>query len=218
MLFSEKFQHKYYDKLNLLKDRHRGEGFLKIFRFLEKRMRVNDFVSIIETGTMRPGYTLEGDGQATMLFDEFLNHANNRGSLVTVDIDPRATNHAEDNTSLKTTAVNSDSIKFLWDYSVDGAEGFVPDVFYLDSYDVDFHNPHPANMHHMKEMVCVMRMIGTSSPTLIAIDDCKFVAGDGRIAKGVPHYAVGKGYYVRQFMDNVGANLIHDDYQLIWEV
>jgi hypothetical protein len=206
--YSEHFREKHYAALNSIPDRHRGDGFLKIFEFLE----ITNLESpiILETGSMRPGFTMEGDGQSTLLFDEFV-QTTPWGHLYTVDIDPRAAEFTAEKCSDRTTATCQDSVSFLWQWSM------VPSVIYLDSFDVDFAHPHNANFHAMKELCAISRFL-KYPPMLIAIDDCKFPRDFQWIPSHVDHRQVGKGYYVREFMENIGATMIHDDYQLIWTV
>ena len=89
----------------------------------------------------------------------------------------------------------------------DGASTYIFDDFlYLDSYDIIRENPHPSQLHHVKEMCAVIDKLGKGS--IICIDDHDaFFTGDGKIAKGT---------YVKDFMDDIGMKPIHEGYQIVW--
>ena len=74
---------------------------------------------------------------------------------------------------------------------------------YLDSFDLDQKNPHPSMLHHIKEIAAIMK--NTMPGTIIAIDD--HISDE-----------VGKGNYVKSFMNDIDAKLIHDGYQIIWQL
>ena len=198
----------YKDNLNKIPERNRGDGFQAIFEALEKKRL--SYYSIIETGSVRPGFSIEGDGQSTLLFDSFVNYYD--GVVLSVDLESDTTKHAHDNTSRKTITMNDDSIRFLWNFRSDEAIH----LFYLDSYDVDFENPLAANLHHINELVAISRFL--EKGTLVAIDDCKFEKDDPRIPAKINHKFVGKGLFVETFMNNIGANLLFDGYQQLWEI
>lgn len=201
---------KYKDKLNGIPERNRGDGFQVIFEALESKKQ--EFFTIVETGSMRPSGTLEGDGQSTLLFDHFVGY--NPGIFISIDVDEKTSEYAKKNT-IYTECINSDSVSFLWNELALYVSHDVS-LFYLDSYDVDFSNPLAANLHHMKELVTIAKWLKPG--TLVAIDDCRFFPGDKRIPQHIDHVYVGKGLFVENFMENIGAKLLFDGYQKVWEI
>lgn len=194
------------NKLNGLSERNRGDGFQAIF----ENIKLSDGLVIIETGTMRPGFTEEGDGQSTQLFDSFAKYLN--GRVYSVDIDPKTKEFAETKVDTSVTKLfTMDSIKFLWNFEVES-----PCLFYLDSYDVDFSNPVLSNLHHMKEVAAISRYL--TKGVLVAVDDCRFADNDFRVPYGVRAADVGKGNYVSSFMKDINAELIFDGYQKVWRI
>jgi len=203
----------YKKQLNGIPDRNRGDGFEVIFEALEKKDK--HLTTILETGSMRPNGSLEGDGQSTRLFDEFVQAK--RGIVISVDIDGNTSKYARDNTSEKTYLYTDDSIHFLWkNRNSSLLNNSSIDLFYLDSYDVDFENPIAANLHHMKELVAISEWLDPG--VLVAVDDCRFYPGDRRIPQHINAEFVGKGLFVQDFMENIGAKMLFDGYQKVWEI
>ena len=101
----------------------------------------------------------------------------------------------------KTKVVCSDSVKFLWNFPEDRKIDFL----YLDSYDVRKDNPHPSQLHHVKELCAVIDKLGEGSIVCIDDHDAFFTGGQ-----------IGKGTYVKDFMENIGAECIHEGYQIVW--
>lgn len=209
---SKIFIPKYKDILNKMPDRKRGDGFEVIFNELEKT-GFEQF-AILETGTTRPGFSMEGDGSSTILFDEFVNFYN--GFVHSIDINQEHCDFSRTQVSTKTNVHCSDSVVWLWNNISSHENRRNIDLFYLDSYDVDFSRPIIANMHHMKELACITPAFRKG--TLIAIDDCQFDNNDIRIPAEVSNKIVGKGFMVGDFLNNIGAILIFDGYQKVWRL
>ncbi len=174
---------------------HRREGFRTMFQKLEEQKIKN--YKILETGCMRRVGNWDGDGQSTFLFDRFIN--THQGNLFSVDISEEAVETASEVVSLRTFFRCGDSVKFLQELSPEHKF----DLVYLDSYDVDFENPHPSSLHHLFELCAILHK-NCKKGTIIAIDDNK----EGK----------GKGQYVAQFLDTIGATKIYDGYQLIYQL
>lgn len=207
------FKPKYFDILNGEPGRNRGDGFLAIFNALEQKGLFNSY-SILETGCMRPGYTPQGDGQSTKLFDDFLSSNGYDGELISIDLNPEHVAFARENTN--TNRVNvfcGDSVNYLWNHL---PAFYTFDLIYLDSYDVDFDRPILSNLHHIKELVACSRFLRKG--TIVAVDDCRFEANDPRIPPGVDHNLVGKGTFVESFMRDIQAEKIFDGYQKAWRI
>jgi hypothetical protein len=178
---------------NLLAER--AETFQKIFEYLQSLKKETYF--ILETGVCREPNNFAGDGMSTVLFDSFVNFYD--GSVTSIDIDEQNVAFAKTLVSLKTRIVCSDSVSELKKMS-DSNSLPVIDLLYLDSYDVDWADPHPSAFHHIKELLSILRSV--SKGTLIVVDDN--ING------------VGKGKYISQYMDDVCNKRIFDGYQIGW--
>tara|TARA_B100000131_G_scaffold318971_1_gene363905 strand:- start:2451 stop:3092 length:642 start_codon:yes stop_codon:yes gene_type:complete len=207
MSFVELFRKEYYRKLlsphgsNPI--RNRADPFLKVFELLEDRkLSGQDYFHIVETGTSRldHGYMCFGDdGCATHIFDKFVNFYD--GEVLSVDIKQENCDFSNSITSPKTRVTCSDSVKFLWSLP----ENYKIDFLYLDSYDIERENPHPSQLHHVKELCAAMKNL--KKDTIIVVDD-----HDGFFTGG----KIGKGTYVKQFMSDIDAELLFEGYQIGW--
>lgn len=180
--------------------RNRADNFLKIFSILEQKN--NKEFSLIETGTMRADHgslSFGDDGASTYIFDKFINFYD--GELFSVDINPKNVEHAKKYVSSKTKIFCENSVSFLWKLPKD----LDIDLIYLDSFDIDKDNPHPSQLHHIKELCAVIDKI--KKGTIMVIDDHDAFFTQGRI---------GKGTYAKEFMKDIGANLIFENYQIGW--
>lgn len=189
MSFIDIFDEKYAPILG-----QRTNTFREIFKYLDSLNK--EFYTIVETGTTRIAGNFIGDGCSTVMFDEYINTKLN-GIVYTVDISPESCQVARSVTSNKTVVTLEDSVTFLSEFKT--PENI--DLLYLDSYDFDFNNPHPSSFHHIKELTAIYAKL--RSGCMIVVDD-NFE--DGR----------GKGAYVRDFLDNVGDQLVMSGYQLVY--
>ena len=204
MTYSKRFSSKFFPRLlqpagsNPIRDR--ATSFSIIFELLDKKVE-KDFL-IVETGCMRRDHgnlAFGDDGASTYIFDDFINFYD--GEVHSVDICKENVDYANELTSNKTTVHCQDSVDFLWNLPKKQI-----DFLYLDSYDIIRENPHPSQLHHVKEMCAVIDKLGKGS--IICIDDHDaFFTGDGKIAKGT---------YVKDFMDDIGMKPIHEGYQIVW--
>jgi predicted O-methyltransferase YrrM len=170
----------------------RSYTFGQIFLYLDSLDKSN--YTIVETGTTRQVDNFQGDGCSTLMFDKYVNSKNN-GTVYTVDISPESCAVARSLTSNKTIVTLGDSITFLSKFH----NPHNIDLLYLDSYDFDYNDPHPSSLHHLKELTAIYPKL--SSGCLIVVDD-NFDGG------------IGKGKYVRDFLNNVGDILCWDQYHL----
>lgn len=195
MPFREAFDRVYLPRLGV-----RAPSIAAIFDALFAR-RDADFL-IVETGCLRVGGNWAGDGQSTFMFDHFAAATNS--VLLTIDINPYSVTTAREVCSSATNVVLNDAVSALHALSK-MRPGRTIDLLYLDSFDVDFADPLPSAKHHLKELCAAMPMLGPGS--LICIDDCKI--------HGRPS---GKGLFVNEFLSEIGATLLHDGYQVLWQL
>jgi predicted O-methyltransferase YrrM len=167
------------------------------FRLMVEHLTTINDPLIIETGCAR-GNTPEGDGWSTVLWDRYI--VENSGKAYSVDITPAHVEFSTNNVQ-KLEVVLGDSVKFLYDL---GQTDVAVDVLYLDSYDFIPGEEHNSALHHILELAGILHRLKSGS--LVAVDDCFFKNGERD----------GKGVYVHKFMENLGKELIHDSYQMIW--
>ena len=182
----------HFDKTYFVKLNKRAKTFRKLFELLEEKNK--DYYLIVETGCSRTKDNYSGDGMSTVLFDEFVNFYD--GQVISVDISEVNCNLARSLVSDKTEIFCGDSVNFLW--NLNPSEDI--DLLYLDSFDINFNKPHPAMLHHLKELCAVVGKL--KKDVIIAVDD--------NIEKS------GKGGYIANFMENLGYKKVIDEYQIVW--
>jgi len=184
--FFEIFFSRYYPFLD-----KRKNTFKQMFMYLESLNKENYL--IVETGTTRYINDLEGDGNSTIMFDLYLNHQRN-GILYTVDLHAPNCAVAQEHTSNKTTIIVGDSVNFLNKFP--NPEEI--DLLYLDSIDFQWDDQHPSSLHHLKELTTIYAKLKPGC--LIVVDDN--FEGEG------------KGKYVSEFLEEIGAKLYFNEYQI----
>jgi hypothetical protein len=194
----------------------RQQTFRKMFEYLDSFQRP---VFIVETGCVRNSNTYEGEGQSTILFDRYAN-ANPDSVVYTVDLDPKATQLCQSLVSEKVKVHTGDSIAFLREISTKPPQPFATiDLLYLDSYDVDFANPHPSALHHIKELLAASPLV--TDKTLVVVDDSPsdvsmlFNEGGTVTFLNKPKIS-GKGKYIAEYAEAVAARLEFAAYQCGW--
>lgn len=177
----------------------RGDGFRIMFERLLAQKSAN--FKIIETGTLRnPGNWK--DGQSAKLFTEFVEHYG--GTVQSVDIDANAVKTA--NESVASQQFHShcgDSVNFL-QKQPDLNE---VDLFYLDSWDVKWHNDHDSSEHHLKEFLAIEQHL--QSGAIVAIDDNSRLLCNGR--------RTGKGRSIVEYLSDKNIHPVYDAYQIIYQ-
>jgi hypothetical protein len=174
---------------------HRFNTFKQIFKYLDT---ISNPV-IVETGISRSINNYTGDGHSTLLFDEYLHFFKMSGSLTTIDINPSTCEFTKQILSSKSTVICSDSINALNDLSNDPQFPLI-DFLYMDSYDVDWNNPHPSAFHHVKELLAILPKLKRG--TLIVVDD----HDNGK----------GKGKYIAEYMSHINKVPYFNEYQIGW--
>ena len=213
MTYSKRFSSKFFAKMlqpagpnNPVRDR--ATSLSMVFEILDEKKNKDFF--IVETGCMRADHgqlALGDDGASTYIFDDFINFYD--GEVVSVDINPDNVRHAQKMVSDRTTVYCSDSVEFLWNIPTKRKI----DLLYLDSYDFEPDNPIPSQKHHLKELTAVMKNLRKGS--IIMVDDnanTPEFEWFTKIAQG------GKAGFVKEFMKDVGAELLLDEYQIIWRL
>lgn len=179
---------------------NRAVGFDVIFRLLLNKKTSN--FNVIETGTLRnPGNWM--DGQSARLFTEFVDLYS--GQVRSVDIDPEACNSARNGITSKNFSVTtSDSVAWLATLTdLDQV-----DLFYLDSYDVDWNDDTLSADHHLKEFQIIEPHIKPGAVVVID-DNSRWVNNNRR---------TGKGRAVVEYLEFTRKQLpIYDEYQIIFQ-
>jgi len=194
----------------------RTVSFTKTFEWLDRFDRP---VGIVETGCTRQADSWGGDGGSTILFDKYAEF--HPGTTVyTVDSDTGAVALCRSLVSDRVRVHTGDSVEFL-SALADSRPADLPfvDLLYLDSYDVDFDNELPSALHHMKELVAAAPII--HSETLVVVDDSPssftgFFGPDGQLHLIGPAKPSGKGKFVADYAQHVGAERLFDGYQSGW--
>jgi hypothetical protein len=170
----------------------RAEAFITIFTLLRENFDNDGPLTIVETGCVRDLNNWEGDGNSTILFNLF---ASETGStFYSIDINPSHCDLAR-RSCPKATMLSGDSVTMLHQLrsSVDAI-----DLLYLDSFDLDWSNPHPSALHHLKELCAAAPLLKSGS--FVFVDD-----NSG---------GIGKGMYVADFLLNIGAEKVFEGYQV----
>ena len=108
-------------------------------------------------------------------------------------------------------------LKSLADHQPDGLEFL--DLLYLDSFDVDFDNPLPSAIHHLKELLAIAPLV--SFETLVVVDDSpsSFICvpdGENPAQPIRPPRIEGKGRLIAEYADQIGAEHLFAEYQCGW--
>lgn len=167
------------------------------FRLMFDHLKTIDSPLIIETGCARWENNFEGDGMSTLLFDQYI--FQNGGTLYSIDITQEHIDFARSQIKCSNSnLICSDSIIWLYNFAKTTEKKI--DLLYLDSYDLDFNNPHPSSLHHIMELAAIMPAL--SEKTMVCVDDNLSYCG--------------KGHYVDIFMKTINAKKVYDGYQWIW--
>lgn len=197
----------------------REVSFRKIFKYLDSLDESKPLV-IVETGCVRTANNWGGDGQSTVLFDRYLQYRTGDGSCFAVDIDREATALCRTVVSEKTEVLTGDSVLVLRDISsILKKHDASISLLYLDSFDLDWKNPTPSAVHHLKELVSIYDRV--SPQTLVVVDDspvnvmCSSSAAGGFQPVRKPVIG-GKGQYVAEYARHLGATVLFSHYQSAW--
>ena len=193
---------------------HRADGFRQIFAYLDSFERP---VGIVETGCMRKDHDW-GDGKSTLLFTKYA--AWHPGSVVySVDLDPAAVAFCRSMVGEDVRLHSGDSVAFLKSLSDQRPSDLATlDLLYLDSYDVDFDNPLPSAIHHLKELVAIAPFL--SADTLVVVDDSPMsvlaIPKGSELQLASQPRVSGKGKLVAEYAAQIGAQHMISGYQMGW--
>jgi hypothetical protein len=165
----------------------RAKTFRKVFEDLKEDPL------IVETGTLRTPGSWYGDGNSTVLFDEYCQALG--GEVWSVDLSPTAKVAAQPLVSSHTTLFTRDSVQFLETCIHPDCK---IDLLYLDS--LDGHLP-DADSHQLAEFQAAQRLL--SSGSIVLIDDIST-----------------KGRRLIPYMDDVvkAPRLVEGDTQIAWRM
>src|SRR5258706_5389562 len=180
----------------------RADTFAEMLKYLDT---LNRPVTIVETGCTRSnedfnvGDNWGGDGCSTIRFDRYVSERG--GTLNSVDIDPEVTTFCRGLVNGHTTITTQDSIEFLKNFKQ------VPDLLYLDSFDLDPYQTLTSELHHIRELEAILPFIAPE--TLVVVDDSPVTINE----LGILHIS-GKGGLVGRYALEVGADMKFFNYQV----
>lgn len=196
----------------------RGPTFELMFCHLDACDRP---VGIVETGCVRVRHgdkNWAGDGGSTTLFDHYA-ETHPSSVVYTVDLNPQTTALCRDIVSQRVKIHTGDSVPYLRSLAeTPPADMPFLDLLYLDSFDVDLDHPTPSAVHHLKELVAISPLL--RAETLVVVDDAPSVLS-GFDNNGVfemirrPRIG-GKGKYVAEYAEQIGARNVFTSYQCGW--
>lgn len=171
----------------------RAETFTKAYELAVAAASGNPY-SIVETGCYRGN---DADGQSTIILAK-LGFAVG-GTFTSVDRDlshvVMAREKLRSHGLHDATVVVSDSVEYL---SIRGAQ---IDFLYLDSYDYEYANPLPAQIHQVAEIGAAFGKLAQNA--IVLLDDCNIQGG-------------GKGLLTERFLLGNGFRLVADSYQKLF--
>lgn len=184
--------------------RNRADSWIAMLEAFDTKH--HDNLRILESGCIRADhgdFCFGDDGCSTWIFDRWAQYVGG-GIVTSVDINSKNVEYAKSLVTEKVNVVCSDSIKYF--YNIPPDQKF--DLIYLDSLDIDKGDPLPSQIHALKELTACLK--NTMSGTIIMVDDCD-VSGKSKM-----EFFLGKGNYVKEFLDNIHADLIYQGYQLVY--
>ena len=170
----------------------RSHTFRAVLREAQHRL-VN---SIVETGCVRAEDNWKGDGQSSVIWNHFITV--NGGSFTTIDNDDDAITTTQKICPYARCLIG-DSIEVLT------KDKNTIDLLYLDSFDLDMDDMHPAAIHCLFEFLSARPRLHPGS--IVFIDDSPITA-DSKI--------IGKGMYVAQYLEKLSIRPFTTGYQAAW--
>jgi len=183
------------------------------FHELFKQMNGKNNLNILESGISSAGT------YSTYLFNEYVKKYG--GRFWSVDINKKLIDTHQGNMCPGTTLICNDSVNFFSNWC--NTTKLHADVIYLDSWDLDWYNPHPAAMHGLNEYLSLLPSYKKN--TLLLIDDTPsnpyWLDSRGSLYNdmiqyyGKNNYLPGKGQYVLNV--NKDAEVLLHNYQVLYK-
>ena len=172
-------------------------------------MRTIDNPIIVETGCARFENSYEGDGQSSLLFDQYINQYG--GQFITIDISEKSVNYCRSKlVSTRSQVIQQDSITYLKELNNKLLlAGKKIDFLYLDSFDAnpnDMEVTYKSALHHLYEFTTILPSL--SPGALIGIDDNWLINNE----------TVGKGKFVDDYMKRINNTACYTGYQILWKI
>src|ERR1041385_4351043 len=191
---------------------YRASSFQKIFEYLDG---VETPITIVETGCVRLLANWGGDGQSAILFDHYVRWRGGGSRVYSVDISPEAVALCKTLVSDAVDLTVQDSVPFLDALTVSLLDARTQvQLFYLDSFDIDWTYWMPSAVHHLKELLSAWRCI--TPATLVVVDDCPNIDETGGHGIYPRPQIGGKGRLIAEFAQQTGAQLLFSKYQAGW--
>lgn len=176
-------------------------------------------ITIVETGCLRVAGNW-ADGQSTALFDKYVSTRGGGSRVYSVDINEGNVAVCRSLTSDHVQVTCAGSVAYLNRLTRElQRAGTRVNLFYLDSFDVDFTYWFASAAHHMKELLAASRCI--DSDTLIVVDDCPVEGRLDRQSDGTNafHHGLigGKGRLIGEYARQVGVEPMFSGYQAGWK-
>ena len=166
------------------------------FRAVIREALHQDVMSIVETGCLRKEDNWAGDGQSTLIWDAYRRFS--LGDFTSIDISEEAISLIR-KLCPDSTSICGDSVEALNRHI-----GAI-DLLYLDSFDLDTSNEHPAALHCLFEFCAARPHLHPGS--ILFIDDSPM---------GQDWIVAGKGRYVAQYMKQLAVNPFTFGYQVAY--
>ena len=138
-------------------------GMRKHLNYLTFKELFKQMINIKEPIILESGIASAGTN-STYLFNEYIKKYG--GKFWSVDINKQLVDHHSNNMCPASTLVCNDSVSFFKEWVKENKKA---DVIYLDSYDLDWDNPHPSAMHGLNEYLALIPALKKN--TLLLIDD-----------------------------------------------
>lgn len=170
------------------------------FRAVIREALARSVSSIVETGCTRKKGNWHGDGQSTVIWNDYNTFCG--GWFRTIDNSEEALRVAEE-LAPEAICLHGDSVKALSQLWPTAPEIGI-DLLYLDSLDLDVSNDHSAAKHCLMELLSARPRLHTGS--IVFIDDSPVQN----------EIIVGKARYVAEYFTHLGVVPFTTGYQAAW--
>ena len=185
----------------------------KIIDYLET---LSTPIFILETGCLRKIDSFAGDGQSTLIFDNYIQYRGKGSKIFSVDINELNVRACKNTVSENVHVECSDSIKFISNFNKLIKDNKLS-LLYLDSFDVNWDYPLESSAHHLKELTAAIPYI--SEETLVVVDDAPLsmigYRDEDNNFKLINQTKIGgKGFLVHEYAVAVEAEIYFSHYQV----